>query len=165
MNTSDIVSGAFQLNEGFLPDHVSPMVVIESEEVKQNVPAIPRMPLIPEMPVSSSFGAMPAVSEARSTAGQLPGAQAPNGEFVFVKEVKQLRSFGFNQESRLRDVLTSTSGNVDQSLRELNARRRFKYPTAFAAIKQMGFSNDEVIKALLMKHHGDKEAVVFEMLG
>lgn len=172
IHACEIVSGAFQLKEGTIPAHIDSMVTTElgaPEAFKENrrpEPAkVPEMPLIPEMSGSSSFSQMPSISETNKTSDVLFKAQAPKGEFQFGKEVKELRNLGFNQEFRLRDVLSSNHGNVERSLQQLNARRRFKYPTAFAELKQMGFSNDEMIKALLMKHRGNKEAVVFEMLG
>jgi len=166
VDAADIASGAFQLTEGGLPAHIDCMVTTELGAPEQAAPQkaepvqVPQLPFIPPtglLSASSSFGQMPAISETRP--------QAPKGEFTYGKEMKELRTLGFAQESRLRAVLSDTQGSVEQSLQKLNARRRFKYPTAFSEIKQMGFSNDEVIKALLMKHHGHKEAVVFEMLG
>eukprot|EP00746_Dinoflagellata_sp_MGD_P006719 gnl/MRDRNA2_/MRDRNA2_113225_c0_seq1.p1 gnl/MRDRNA2_/MRDRNA2_113225_c0~~gnl/MRDRNA2_/MRDRNA2_113225_c0_seq1.p1 ORF type:complete len:294 (-),score=58.66 gnl/MRDRNA2_/MRDRNA2_113225_c0_seq1:72-926(-) len=170
INSCGIVSGAFHLNDGMLPADIDKMVTTElgppdQENLKPQLANVPPMPLIPEMPASSSFSPMPVVTTTNKTSDILFQPQAPTREFQFGKELKELRKLGFNQESRLRDVLSNTSGSLEQSVQQLNARRRFKYPTALADIKQMGFSNDEIIKALLMKHHGKKEDVVFEMLG
>jgi len=156
VTVDNIMSSAFHLIEGALPVHIDSMVTSElgAPEGAERMPLgeVPR-PQIPRT-VASPYDQMPPISK-----------KASNGEFPFGREIMQLRNLGFGQESRLRDILSRTEGNVDQSVRELNARRRFKHPTAFTEIKQMGFSNDDVIKALLMKHHGNKENVVMELLG